>query len=242
MKANPEHPHSFRSLRSSTIHATDGEIGSVDDLLFDDRNWTVRHVVVDTGTWLPGRKVLVPRNLLAEHDDDGDTLHVDLTVSEVREAPGIEDDPPRSRQNSLVFMDFYWLAFPWGGFIGAPTSAASPPPVDPKQATPEEREALHLRSADEVQGYRVQASDRSLGHIQDFVVDCRTWRISHVVVDTRNWLPGRHVVVEVDVIAGMDAGERQVDIRLTADEIRARPEIAIRDGEVDPASLPGPKR
>ena len=42
-----------------TIDAVDGEIGSVDDLYFDDQTWSVRYLIVDTGKWLSGRKVLV---------------------------------------------------------------------------------------------------------------------------------------------------------------------------------------
>lgn len=40
-----------------SIHATDANIGGVSALLFDDEHWNVRYFVVDTGKWLPGRKV-----------------------------------------------------------------------------------------------------------------------------------------------------------------------------------------
>ena len=45
-------------LKGVTIEAMDGDIGSVQDLYFDDRTWTIRYFVVDTGTWLLGRRVL----------------------------------------------------------------------------------------------------------------------------------------------------------------------------------------
>lgn len=46
-------------LKGVTIEAMDGDIGSVQDLYYDDQTWTVRYLVVDTGTWLPGRQVLI---------------------------------------------------------------------------------------------------------------------------------------------------------------------------------------
>jgi hypothetical protein len=43
-------------FKGLTIAAVDGDLGSVADLYFDDLRWTVRYLVVDTGTWLPGRR------------------------------------------------------------------------------------------------------------------------------------------------------------------------------------------
>src|SRR5262245_4340906 len=49
----------FTDIRNFSLAAKDGEIGKVKELYFDDQNWTVRYVVVDTGGWLSGRKVLL---------------------------------------------------------------------------------------------------------------------------------------------------------------------------------------
>lgn len=48
---------SVEELRGYTVQATDGDVGSVAEFFFDDDNWTVRYLVVDTGSWLMGRKV-----------------------------------------------------------------------------------------------------------------------------------------------------------------------------------------
>ena len=47
------------ALEGCTVNASDGEVGTVKDILFDDEAWRIRWVVVDTGTWLTGRKVLI---------------------------------------------------------------------------------------------------------------------------------------------------------------------------------------
>jgi hypothetical protein len=49
----------IRELQGFGIDATDGPIGRVRELLFDDHRWVVRYLVVDTGKWLPGRRVLI---------------------------------------------------------------------------------------------------------------------------------------------------------------------------------------
>ena len=46
-------------LQNFAIGATDGHIGHVKDFYFDDDAWVIRYLVVDTGSWLSGRKVLI---------------------------------------------------------------------------------------------------------------------------------------------------------------------------------------
>ncbi len=53
----------LQNLQHYTIGANDGEVGQVETVYFDDESWTVRYLVVDTGNWLSGRKVLIsPRS------------------------------------------------------------------------------------------------------------------------------------------------------------------------------------
>jgi PRC-barrel domain len=82
-------------LLKAAIDATEGHIGSVHDLYFDDQTWMVRYLVVDTGTWLPGRKVLrAPEAILTPWH--GETvISVKLAKDQVRSSPDI-DTPNRS--------------------------------------------------------------------------------------------------------------------------------------------------
>ncbi|HET9068739.1 MAG TPA: hypothetical protein VFN28_08835, partial [Amaricoccus sp.] len=67
------------SIGDFALEASDGGIGAVRDCLFDDRRWTVRWFVTDTGTWLPGRKVLIAASQLAAIDGDPPVLRLPLT-------------------------------------------------------------------------------------------------------------------------------------------------------------------
>ena len=56
------------AINGYAIAASDGRLGTVSDFLFDDASWLVRWLVVDTGKWLSGRKVLLPPSALGHPD------------------------------------------------------------------------------------------------------------------------------------------------------------------------------
>jgi hypothetical protein len=66
-------------FKDYAIHASDGAVGTVTDLLFNDATWLVRWLVVDTGNWLSGRKVLLPPSALAHVNYIGHQFSVRLT-------------------------------------------------------------------------------------------------------------------------------------------------------------------
>jgi hypothetical protein len=75
---------SVNDLRRVTIAATDGELGSVRDLYFDDLSWAVRYLVVDTGSWLPDRWALVSPKSVRRWDANPSTLHMGLTKTQFK--------------------------------------------------------------------------------------------------------------------------------------------------------------
>jgi hypothetical protein len=89
-------------VHGTAIEATDGSIGSVDDFLFSDDRWTVRWAVIDTGNWLPGRRVLLPPNRLTLPADRSGNISVALTRKQVEDSPEIDRDPPVSRQQEMI--------------------------------------------------------------------------------------------------------------------------------------------
>ena len=104
-------------LKGTSIAATDGAIGSVQDLYFDDHSWTIRYLVVDTGTWLPGRQVLIsPRSIMAVTDEA--KIPVSLTKSQVENSPSTEVDKPVERQYEQhpdYGYPYYWTGpYRWG--------------------------------------------------------------------------------------------------------------------------------
>jgi hypothetical protein len=127
----------------------------------------------------------------------------------------------------------YWA----GGYAGlwgwGATPAAVVDPIARQEALrrQEEGEAalraatsdVHLRSTKEVTGYRIRATDDSIGHVEDILFDDGTWAISHFVIDTRNWWPGNQVLVSPKRISNVIWSDRSVVVDLAREDIKASP-------------------
>lgn len=219
---------SVNELLGYRLDAADDVVGTVSNFLFDEDNWTIRWMVVDTGTWLPGRKVLISPIMLGTPDWNAKLFPVNMTKEEVENAPGLGFDEPVSRQYERKYFDQYGWPYYWAGagvWGTAPTPMAMISREDKSDTVPESPEVGDhvLRSVQEVLGYRIQATDDGVGHVEDFVVDDESWTIRYMVVDTRNWLPGRKVLVAPDWIEDMHWTDAKVSVRLTRAAIKESP-------------------
>ena len=214
-----------------TVAASDGAIGRVDDAYFDDCHWTARYLVVDTGSWLAGRKVLISAISVGNIDWERNLLHVGLTRHQVEASPAIDTDKPASRQLEGDFLDYYGYPYYWSGpsLWGMASCPVSPVGRIP-QATNvpgkhgEASTAVHLRSARQATGYHLEAAGDPMGDVEDFLLDSNNWAIRYLVVDTRNWQPDRHVVIPPQWIKGVDWVDGVVNVDVTRDTVRAAPE------------------
>jgi sporulation protein YlmC with PRC-barrel domain len=205
----------MKDLFGYQINATDGAMGKVKNFYFDDKWWTIRYLVADTGTWLVGRQVLISPQVLCEPEWGRRLFPVSLTKRQVEESPNIAADEPVSRQHEEAIAKHYkWAA--WGatayGVGHLERRAPKEPDGDP-----------HLRSANEVRGYAIDASDGEIGHVSDFILDTKNWGIRYLIVSTSNWLPGREVLLSPSWIADIDWPNRQVRVALTREAIKSSP-------------------
>ena len=107
--------NSTKDLKGNTIVATDGDIGKVDDFYFDDKSWTIRYLVADTGNWLVGRKVLLSPIAIGKADFSSGRFNVTLTKKQVEDSPSIDTDKPVSRQHEISYHDYYGYPYYWTG-------------------------------------------------------------------------------------------------------------------------------
>lgn len=220
----------MQELKGDDIVARDGRIGSVDDVYFDDAHWAVRYLVVDTGDWLPGKRVLISPASLPPQASVDDYLRVDLTREQVENAPGTGEDPPVSRLMEEAHARYYGYPYYWAGpYLWGIAPLPQPAPErheELREMAGQQARESHLRSSAEVVGYRIRAADGELGHVEDFLVDDQSWAIADMVVDTRNWLPGRKVLVPPSAITGIDWENREVRVRLKREELKRAPEAS----------------
>jgi len=222
-------------INGYAIEASDGTIGTVNDLLFDDVGWFVRWLVVDTGTWLPGRKVLLPVSALGQPDQVRRLFPVKLTMQQVEDSPDVDTDQPVSRQIEAHVYDYYgWAPYWSGGFMPTSNAIATPfvAPLflgeaelpDPGGAVIQADEAdPHLRSIAAVTGYHIDATDGEIGHVEDFLVDDSTWRIHYINVDTQNWWPGVKVLISPRSVRGIGWSDRLMHLDVNREKVKAGP-------------------
>jgi sporulation protein YlmC with PRC-barrel domain len=220
---------SMRELQGYRIEATDGSIGRVHELLFDDIRWVIRYVVIDTGTWLPGRRVLISPISVDSIDGVHKRVLVRLDKGRIRNSPDIYTDQPVSRQKEAVFNAYYGYGSYWAGpdvwgpavyprelrrtapYVAWPGTEAG---AQAQQGDP------HLRRTREVAGYHVAATDGEVGHVDDFVIDDEAWTISHLVLDTSNWPGGRTVLLAPALVRSIEWSRGRVHVDATVDRIR----------------------
>lgn len=222
-------------LKGLTIHASDGELGTVDQFYFDDETWAIRYLTVETGGWLGGRAVLISPMSVLHTDWPAKQLDVALTKKQVENSPGIDTHVPISRQHEAEYNLYYGYPYYWGGAylwgparypagLTVPTNASAK-----TKAGSVERESpdSHLRSTEGIHGYYVEATDGEIGHVDGFVIDNEAWAIRYVEVATRNWLPGKKVLVSPAWIERVSWPESKVYSGLSREAIKSAPEYLL---------------
>lgn len=244
----------LKDLMGYSIRATDGDIGTVKDVYFDDARWVLRYLVVETGSWLSSRKVLISPFSIGTADHDGKVLPVTITQEQVRRSPDLDTDKPVSRQHEVEYLGYYGYPDYWGGAglwgseafpgmmaTGVGYSTALTPSTDAEheqtrmiaeaRAAEHQTDDPHLRSCNKVTGYHIKANDGEIGHVQGWIVDDASWALRYLVVDTSNWWLGHQVLIAPQWIRDVSWAERTVVADLTQEAVRNSPPY-------DPAVLP----
>ncbi len=235
---------SVNDLEGYAICATDGIVGHVKDLYFDDQAWVIRYLVVDAGTWLSSRKVLISPIAIGHANWAEKILPVSITKAQVKSSPDIDTDKPVSRQHEIQYLEYYgypyyWVgAGLWGeglspnimmpgdvGFVSTPhelQSEAQKAYVN-AEAARHENDDPHLRSCKAVEGYHIHATDGDIGHVKGLLVDEETWAIRYIVVDTSNWWLGHRVLVTPQWIREVSWTDAKASVGLTRQAVQDAP-------------------
>jgi PRC-barrel domain len=233
----------FTRFQGSRIVALDGEIGKVCDFYFDDIEWVARYLIVDTGVWLPGRKVLIPPQAVDSIDHVLHSVLVSLTRERIDGTPNVDTDRPVSRQHESEFNRCDGYSTYWGQSVnwgrGAMPRASAPSASDLLDLDLQERRTAdvphsesHLRSAQEVvAGYSIRAVDDSVGRVRDLLFDDETWALRYLVVETRRWFFGRRVLLRQGSVERVDRAARCVEVSRMREQIE-------HGCEFDPDNLP----
>ena len=236
--------HSTNEILDFYIHATDGLIGQVKDLYFDDATWVIRYFVVDTGGWLQTGKVLVSPIALSPPDWVGKALPTLLTREQVKNSPDIDTKQPVSRQHEMRYLKYYGFPYYWGGLglwgggaypsvmvsdnTGLDSSQYVAKPEEDKdyaiaEAERHQDDDPNLRSSNAVRNYHILATDGDIGHLEGLLVDTQSWAIRYLVIDTSNWWLGHKVVIAPQSVENVSWSDATVYVKLTRKAVKDAP-------------------
>jgi hypothetical protein len=232
----------LKDLEDYGLDATDGTIGHVKDFFFDDNDWVVRYLVVDAGSWLNSRKVLISPIALGEPNRADKLLPVSITKEQVKMSPDIDTDKPVSRQHEVEYLGYYGYPYYWGGGglwgeglypnmllpayggFGSPSAERAEAEYASARADEARRnDDPHLRSCNAVTGYHIHASDGDIGHVEGLLVDEKTWAIRYMIVNTSNWWLGHQMLLAPQWIAEVSWADAKVSVNVTRQQIKDAP-------------------
>jgi len=223
--------HKAKDLMGYKLGAKDGDIGRVKDFYFEDTNWTIRYLVADTGTWLSGRLVLISPFALAGVDEETRHFNVKLTKDHIERSPSIDTHKPVSRQFEAEAARHYgWPMYWYGPALWGPTPyplyEAAPGEARNNPAVAHERGDPHLRSASEVAGYHLHATDGDLGHVRDFLIADEDWAVRYIIIETGTWWAGKKVLIPTQWIREMNWERSKVYVDVSQEAIKSAPEYS----------------
>jgi hypothetical protein len=218
-----------KEIYGDKLSGLDGDLGHVKDFYFDDKTWVIRYLVVDTGSWMPGRLVLLTPHVFARLDQNEKTLDVKLSKKQIEDSPSIASHETVSQQ----FEERYYRSYGWPmywrggglwGMSGYPL-AASPLPRDMAVRRAHEPHAdRHLQNTKAVTGYAIQAIDATIGHVTGFLVDDKNWAIRQLVVETGHWYAGKEILISLGKVRRISFEESKVFVDLDQADIEGAPE------------------
>lgn len=199
--------HDLTLLIGSSVSATDGEIGAIQNFLFDDRTWRIRYLVVGLHNWLQPRAVVLAIEAVEQPDWAKRSFRAKLTKEQVRNSPGLDEKRPVARQQQIAMRDYfgrfaYWLDKEWGG-RSVTTGVNFPLP---------QKEDHHLRSAWDLTGWDVWARHGKMGMLKGFIVDEASRHIDSLIVKCGDWLQSRTALVPSCQVKSISWPNRRVDL------------------------------
>lgn len=233
----------LKNLKGFTIHGKDDDLGKVKDFYFDQDRFILRYIVVNTGSWLKNEQVLISTKAFEKINYEQEEILVDLNSDELEESPSLEKNKPVSKvMEEKVVKHFDWPVY-WANPHPSDAPAVQAGSVireklfDYNDLTDEEKQAKeediqsNLRSFNEIRGYHIQSTDKEFGHLEDLFVDEENWIIRYLLVDTRNILPGKDVLIAPEWLQNISWNEEKIFVNKTKAEIKNAPEYKEEKSE-----------
>ena len=212
------------SLKGFKLKCTDGEIGEVKAFVFDEKYWTIRYIVAETGSWLMDRQVLISPYSLVSIDKQAQQIITTLSVKQIEDSPPLYKNVPITRQFESTYNNHYTLPTYWNGpYMWGANPAIFQNSTAYKEALGEKNLEAGLHSTNEVEGQKISAPDNDFGHVVDFIIDEEFWAIRYLIIDTISWWPSPHVLIAPLWIDHIDLANFKIYVKATSETIKTAP-------------------
>lgn len=220
-----KHLLNLRDLLHYRLAALDGDMGHVSDFYFDDQNWVIRYLVVNTGSWLTGRLVLLTPHALGLLEATEKRLHVNLNKKQIEDSPPIEIHKPVSRQYEEEYYRYYgwptyWSGDAMWGLTGYPLIPPSVEDIREARILYRHRKDKHLQSISAITEYPLQTAQGPIGHVKGFLVDDRNWEIRNIVVETGHWYEGKEILISPSKVLHISYEESNIQVSLSKSDLQ----------------------
>ena len=206
------------------VHASDGEIGTIKDVVFDPRRWIVRYLEVSTG-WLFGRDVLIPVDKVKAIDAPEGAVTFDLTKEEIENSPDAEPESRADPVHESRLIGYYGLSS-WA----SPPDAGVPTDAVPREASSSEvTEASALMFAGEIDGYELDAQGEAAGTVRDILIDLQTWKVTSLMADLGGLFSPDSANIAIAPVTGIDRANRIVHIALAKEVVDRSHRTGLED-------------
>lgn len=186
------------------IRGTDGTMGRIHDLYFDDQSWTVSYLVLHTASWPMRRFALLSPCVVEMLAWDRRQGLVQLTQAQVSGCPNVTLSPTLSRQQCAESDEYFgWPA------RRASQAADAKAWVEGSPAALASGGSL-LQSAREMPAYSLEIEGTEVGRVQDVLFDDVAWTVRYLVVDCWAWSPGRRQLIPPECVKTLDRGAFKV--------------------------------
>lgn len=228
----------LHSLKSFVVNGKNGKLGKVDDFYFDQKQFVVRYLVIDTGNWLEHEETLISTHAIDNVDFDNSTIHVNLASEQLEDSPSIEKNEPISKAKEKALIEYFGWPDYWKKTHSSDSELIHAGITERKKLlnykTLKKEEAAkkkseivetNLRSLEEVRGYKIHAKDDKFGHLEDlFVEEEDSWIIRYLLIDTRNIMEGKSVLIAPDWIESISWFDKEIFVNKDKEEIEESPE------------------
>jgi uncharacterized protein YrrD len=190
------------------VHASDGDIGTIKDVVFDPQDWMVRHLEVSTG-WLFGRDVLIPIDKVKSIDSPDGAVTFDLTREQIENSPPAEPERSVDPSYESRLMGYYGLSTYWS----APPGLGEPPQAEPGEPRSQDvAKARQLVFAGEIGGYELDAQGEKVGTVRDVLIDLDTWKVTSLMADLGGMFVRDSTTIAIAPVTGIDRENRIVHV------------------------------